>query len=202
MRGQPRVGEDVAVLRRLAVGQERRGGCADRRQLLVVVLPLVGHELRDGESVARVADRRLQRLASVMVPNRVSSWCQPSTTPGTSTESGPLPGICGEAAPRELLGRRRVRGAAGRVEAVDLLGLRVVDDREQVAADAVHARLDDGEHRRGGDGGVDRVAAVLQHLEPGRRRQRWLVAIMPWRADGRRARAAKVAGRAVAGLNR
>ena len=105
-----------------------------------------------------------------------------------------------EAAPLELFRRRRVGGAPGRIEAVDLLGLRVVDDRQQVAADAVHARLDDREHRGGGDRGVDRVAAVLQHLEARRRCQRLAGRDHAVAADRGRARAAKVAGRAIAGL--
>ena len=53
------------------------------------------------------------------------------------------------------------------LSAVQLFRFRVVDDREQVAADTVHRRLDDGEDRGCGDGGIDRVAAILQHLQAG-----------------------------------
>ena len=47
----------------------------------------------------------------------------------------------------------------------------VPDQGEGVAADAVGGGLDDGEGDRGGDGGVYRVAAKLQHLQAGLRRQ-------------------------------
>ena len=72
----------------------------------------------------------------------------------------------------KLLERRGRGRASARVEAVHVLALRVVDDREQVAADAVHRRLDDGEDRGRGDGGVDGVAALLQHLQAGGGRER------------------------------
>jgi hypothetical protein len=39
-------------------------------------------------------------------------------------------------------------------------------DREEIAADSVHGWLDHGEHRCGGDGGVDGVAALLRTLSP------------------------------------
>ena len=48
----------------------------------------------------------------------------------------------------EFLGRGGVRRPAAGVERVQLLRLGVADDGEQIAADAVHGRLDDGEHGR------------------------------------------------------
>src|SRR6202023_2958404 len=38
--------------------------------------------------------------------------------------------------------------------------------REQVATDRGHVRVHDAEHGVGGDGRVDRVAALAQHLRP------------------------------------
>jgi hypothetical protein len=50
--------------------------------------------------------------------------------------------------------------------------LAVPEDGEVVAAQAVGAGLDDGHRRGGGDGGVDGIAATLQHAQAGLRRQR------------------------------
>ena len=50
--------------------------------------------------------------------------------------------------------------------------LRLVDDREQVAADAVHLGLDEAHHGVGGNRGVDGVAAALEDLHAGARGQR------------------------------
>jgi hypothetical protein len=44
-----------------------------------------------------------------------------------------------------------------------------VEDHRGDAADAAHERLDDADGERGGDGGVDGVAAGLEDLQPGRR---------------------------------
>ena len=75
------------------------------------------------------------------------------------------------------------------------LRLRVVDDGEQVAADAVHRRLDDGEDGRRGDGGVDGVAAVLQDAQPRRGRQRLARGDMPLRASTTDRGRARIPGR-------
>ena len=79
--------------------------------------------------------------------------------------------------------------------------LPVVHNRQQIPTDPVHRRFDDGEHGRGGDRGVDRVAAVLQGLEAGDRCQRLAGrnhAVAP--AAGRTG-TARVAGWAIAGQN-
>ena len=59
--GQPWVGEDLAVLRRLTVGQEGCGRGRILRQPLRRIGPVVRHDLLHGEPVARVFDRGLQR---------------------------------------------------------------------------------------------------------------------------------------------
>ena len=63
-------------------------------------------------------------------------------------------------------GRRHAR----RVQALQPLA--VPENREQVAAQAVRYRLDDRQRRRGGDHRVDRVAALQQHAQACRGRQR------------------------------
>jgi hypothetical protein len=107
-------------------------------------------------------------------------------------------GHFGDAALREFRRCGGVRGAAGGIEAEDLFRLRVVDEREQVAADAVHARLDHGEHGRGGHGGIDRVAAGLQDLQACRGRKRLARGDHAAASDGGRARAVDVSRRAIA----
>ena len=64
------------------------------------------------------------------------------------------------------------RSAAAGIQAVELLGLGVPDDREQVATDPTRHRLDDPEHGVGRDRGIDGVAPLLQHADGGRGRQR------------------------------
>ncbi len=63
------------------------------------------------------------------------------------------------------------RPAAG-VQSIEFVGFGIVDDDEQIAADAVHHRGDHAHHGVGGDGGIDSVAAVFEDLHPGLRGQR------------------------------
>jgi hypothetical protein len=57
--------------------------------------------------------------------------------------------------------RRRPAGSVQPMERPVRLG----EDDEAVAADAGHVRLDHAERRGSGDGGVDGIAAFLQHGE-------------------------------------
>ena len=84
----------------------------------------------------------------------------------------PLPGMRVMPFDLQELRREARRRPAARVEAVELAGLRFVVDREQVAADAVVVRLDEAHHRVGRDRGIHRVAAALENLHAGPRRQR------------------------------
>ena len=68
----------------------------------------------------------------------------------------------------ERVARDRLAGAVSRPSSVEtLLVLRVVVDEVAAAADAGGVGLGDAEGGGGGDGGVDRVAALAQHLEAG-----------------------------------
>ena len=76
-----------------------------------------------------------------------------------------------EALVPERLRRRARRRSPGAVEP-DLLGRRLVPHQpERVAADPAAVGHDDGEDRVGRDGGVDRVPARRQDVEPGGRRE-------------------------------
>jgi hypothetical protein len=72
----------------------------------------------------------------------------------------------------EVLRRPARRRAPGRVQRVELLLLRHPDDGEEVAADPGVVLRGHIEHRAGGDRGVNRVAALPQHLEARLRRER------------------------------
>ena len=197
---QPRVREDVAVRGRPALRQERGRRWRDRRRASARCRSTRWPSARRRESRhARTRSPARSASASAIVPNRVSNWCQPSTTPGTSTTSGPRLGI--SVRPRFAYSAGVAAYAERPVESRPwtCLRFRVVDDRQQVAADAVHARLDDGEHGGGGDGGIDRVAAVLQHAQAGRRGERLARRDHAAPPDRGRARAANVSRRAIAG---
>ena len=105
--------------------------------------------------------------ASVIVPYFFSSASQPASAPGTVTVSAPRSGISFR--PRAS-SASRVMSAPARplaLIATSRFSFAHPHHREHVAAQARHHRLDHGEHGCGGDGGVDRVAARLQHGEPG-----------------------------------
>ena len=109
-----------------------------------------------GESTSPSGSGRSARISRV----------QPATAPGTVTEWMPVCGIVvmPRASEPSIVSAGR-RPAAG-VDAVQRSGCGVVDDREQIAADAVHHRRDDAHHRVGGDGRVDGVAAAREHDAP------------------------------------
>ncbi len=59
---------------------------------------------------------------------------------------------------------RRARGAPAAVEAVELAAAGVVEQHEDIAAEAAELRIDDLERGAGRDGGVQRVAASLEQV--------------------------------------
>ena len=96
--------------------------------------------------------------------------------------------------------RERFRRAARTVVAVQLLRLRIPDDREQVAADAVRDRLHQAERRIRGDRRIDRGAAFLQHVETDLGRQRMRSRDHAVRRNDFRTRREWLAGNAVASV--
>ena len=96
---------------------------------------------------------------------------QPPNAPGTTAASGPVPGTSVEP---ELvavaLDRRRARRGALRAEDDGLAAGRP-EQRGQVAARTVQVRLDDLQREARRDGGVEGVAALLEHRHPRRRRE-------------------------------
>ena len=164
--GQRRKAHDLARARHRArleemrLGARRGGRCGPRAG------PVGGHARRHRRSPARPARWPAPAGArAACVPWSASSRVQPSTAPGTVTACtlvGSMrssPDLASQAA----VGARR--RAAGGVERDRPVEPRLGDQREAVAADAGHVRLDHGQHRGGGDGGIDRVAPGLQHLD-------------------------------------
>ena len=70
----------------------------------------------------------------------------------------------------EVVGRPRRRRAARRIQAVQLMA--VPQNAKRVRPQAVADRLNNGHGGCGGNGRIDRVAAVLQHAQTGLRGQR------------------------------
>ncbi len=170
--GQIRVLEDFAGDGRPAAKKKRRRGRGILRQGLLLGLPLSGDDLADGEPLAGVADGGLdgarERDRAVLRQELLPSV---DDAGHAHRERAAIRDLV-ELAAAELVGRRRGGGAAARVQAAHGLRLCVVDDREEVPANTVHRRLDDRENRGGGDGGVDGVAALLEHAQAGRRGER------------------------------
>src|SRR5205814_2280401 len=71
-----------------------------------------------------------------------------------------------------LLVAQAERRTAATVQSVELVFFRAVNDGEQIAADAVRDWFHQAKRRVRRDGGIDRVAAALQNIEPNLRRQR------------------------------
>ena len=113
-----------------------------------------------GDQPRRGDDRRGERVG----PREDAPWrctaSQPRTAPGTVTVAGPASGIVGRGSRGARRGRRR-RGPAGGVDR-DELAVGVLDEREQIAADAALMRVDDGERDRRVEGRVHGVAAVRE----------------------------------------
>ena len=138
--------------------------------------PVRGDALGDRKTGFRVVDGRLKRLLQRhgaeapqhLVPSpRRSRHRDRQDAVARHAGAGPpvlgIPGVAERIHARERLSGRRL---PARVQGVELVLLRDVNDGEQVAGDADVHRFDEVEHRSGRDRGIDRVAASLQDVEP------------------------------------
>ena len=113
------------------------------------------------------------RLPSDRLPHRSAAASQVASVPGTPTDR-PLTRASWKAYGRPVAGSMKwvsviVAGPASRPSIVcTVRAPGVVVDEEPAAADAGRERLRDAERGGGRDGGVDRVAAAAQHVEPDR----------------------------------
>ena len=55
---------------------------------------------------------------------------------------------------------------------MEFVGLRFMDDRKQIATDAIAGRFHHANHRVSSNGRIDGISATLQDLHSGHRRQR------------------------------
>ena len=107
-------------------------------------------------------------------PKRSLNFDHAATAPGIVTEWMPVCGMRGDAAGAQPVDGQRRRRAAAAVDAVQLAGRGVVDDREEIAADAVHHRRHHAHRGVDGDRRVHRVTAARQHRRAGLRGERML----------------------------
>jgi hypothetical protein len=162
-RGQERVRENVAVVRRPAAGVEDRG------QMGVVLVPpgreVRGDEGRDGESGARVLDRGLEQAGKTEAAEALAQDLPAADAAGHTPGKGAFAGDAREAEALGLLQRPGCGGAAARVQAVEPAVLLDPHDREQVAADAAARGLHQAQGGVRGDGSVDARAPGLEHVD-------------------------------------
>ena len=171
-----RRGADCGTRRRPPANGRRGGTWRPRRgsraRIGFDVLPLVRDDLAHRVTVARVSDRGLERAVHGDRAVAREQLAPAVDDPGNAHRQFAAIGDGLQAAALELFGRRALRRPAAGVQRVHALRLRVVDEREQVAADAVHRGFDDGEDGRGSDRGIEGVAPLLEDAQPRRRRQR------------------------------
>ncbi len=162
--GQVRVAEDLALLRRLAVGQE-----GHREPRLVAedargAIPRGGDHLRHGPALLGGADGRrehvLHRHAAELAVQREPAVDGARHGPGVGAVERD-PAALGRL---HLVRRQRQRRAPRAVQAVELLRLLVPDDREEVAADAVGGGLEEAERGVDRDRGVHRAPTGLEDV--------------------------------------
>ena len=162
------VAKHLAWARRPSGWQEVALELGELPERLAGVRPDGCRLVADVEAVPGVADCRFEQVGEreLAEPSRQGHPCAHGSR-------------CGHRVPAS---RRHVRVAAepgwgppggrpaGRVQAGQFAV--PADDRERIAADAVVARLHNGQRDGRGHGGIHSVAATLQHLQPGAGGQR------------------------------
>ena len=164
------------------VGEPRaRRGHAPARQVdLGRARPVVPEQL--GHAGDPPADRGLQRVAASRVADRVAHHVPQPERAELPQHQHPRPERAGHAGGQQPAaghqvepegGERLQRGGGRRgplpAEHEGLAAPGVVGDDRDLAAGTVQVRLHHLQHEAGGDGRVERVAAVLEDRHPGRR---------------------------------
>ena len=161
--------------RRACRSRRSSGYFASRRG---IARPALGDDLASPES--RRARSEIAGCSSSFIgslPNLACSSNQPSTRAGhrhaaAARAAGSCSSPCFCSSSRSFASVSDLRRPAAGVEAVELLRLRIPDDGEQVAADALPRGLHEAQDGVGRDGGVDRGAAALEDVERHLARQR------------------------------
>jgi len=134
--------------------------------------PTSGDDLADWKSIVRIVNRRRQelgkRLCSEAAAQRVPA--RDSAGHGDRIDAATRHS-------RHAFGSQELRVQPGGspsagIEAVELACLRFIINNEQIAADSVHGRLHQPDRCVGRDRRINGIAATLEHLDAGARRQR------------------------------
>ena len=159
------IAEDLARAGRAAVDQERRARVGVLAEQLLGPRPQAGGDLHQGEAVLGVEDRRRERHREGQRAEALAQGIPSGHHAGHRDREGASLGhlVRSALAPHEV-GRHRLRGPAAGVQAVELVFLRHVHQREQVSADSAPGRLHHSGGRVGGDGRIDGIAAALEDL--------------------------------------
>ena len=130
----------------------------------MVGVKLAGQVLGDHETVAGDRRRRGQDAAEPHGAEALDQAAPRLDRAGDGDGGRPPDRHAGEASFAHRLDGRPLTRAARALEPDRAVGAGRPDQREEVAADARHVRVDDAHHRVGRDRGVDRVAPVAEHL--------------------------------------
>ena len=154
-----RAGERLAGKRRPAARHEMFGEPEVVRQHRRRQRPFFGDDRRHRVPVARIADGGLEQVRE---RQRAIALRQRGPSGNGAWDGDRFPPALRHRALAGVAGRRHRGGRAARcVETCE--SATVPDDREKVAAEAVAARLDDGQRDRGRERRVDGIAAALEH---------------------------------------
>ncbi len=162
-----RVAEDRAGRRHASVDQEGTGRVGFGLEQRQRTGPESGRDLRDRKSFLGIVDGRRQQVGHRQSPEFLAHRMPARDHARHGDRVRAARRQFGDAGGLQILRRQRARSPAARVEAMERARLGLVDERKQIAADAVARGLHQAHHRVGRDGGVDGVAAALEHLHAG-----------------------------------
>ena len=169
---QVRILEHVAGPGRVAIGEIGRQGIRRFAQAFLGLGPPSGDDLGDRKALLGVLDGRTQNIREGQLAELLMQVVPARNAAGHRPGQRAVFGNLLQLVHLEVFARGLVGRAAAGVEAVQLLGLVVPDDGEQVAADAARHRFHEPQGGVGGDGGVHGRAPLTQNIEPDLRGQR------------------------------
>ena len=152
-----------ASLRRLAALQKALGKTRLILEQRRTPTPQFGDDRRDLITVARIANRRGRKRGEGQLAVAFGQR-DPGRYRARHRHRGPT-ALGHILLTGEVLGGPALGRTTGCVQA--LQGLAVPNDGEGIAADAATGGFDHGQHHGGGDGGINGVAALTQHVQPG-----------------------------------
>ncbi len=134
--------------------------------------PSVGDQFRQRKSVLGVVDGGLEQRVETERPRFLAERIPSSHAARNGDGQDSVVRHRLESAAANPIQGHLCRRPAARVQPVELARFRLVDDGEEISAQAIAGGLDDAEHGIGRNGGVHRVTAELEDLRAGPRRER------------------------------